>query len=265
MWPQVGIIAGSGLGNIADSLQQSVRIPYSDIPGFPVTSVPGHAGELVIGMQGGKVVACMKGRPHPYEGIPVSQCILPTRVMRLLGVSVLLITNACGSLNPDLNVGDIVILKDHISLTDMIGMGPLVGPNDERWGTRFPSINQLYDRDLRQLLMAAARDQKIEDHVCEGVYCHNGGPCYRTVTEIRFMRDCLKADIVGMSTAYEAIAASHCGIRVAALSLVSGKCVAEYDSQESVDHKSVIQATGQRVADIKKMIGYFVSNLQLDT
>ena len=277
--PILGIVTGSGLGAIADLLQHPVSIPFTDIPQFASCSgtatlfplarrlisspaaVEGHKGSLVFGVIDSVPAVCANGRVHAYEGSPMWQCVLPIRIMKLMGVKVVIMTNACGAVNPALRIGDIVLLKDHISLSCMTGINALVGLNDERWGPRFPAINKIYDRQLLHAMHHAIDQLGMRDIVSEGVYCHNGGPCYRTVSEIRFIRDCLKADVVGMSTTYEAVAAVHCGLRVVALSLVSGLCVSDHDSVQEVDHDSVIEVCQQRVTDVMKLIQTFVRDI----
>lgn len=272
--PVIGIITGSGLAGLADLVSEPrVIIPYSEIPEFVPCSgeyevtgrqqisesnislpVMGHEGSLVFGNLEGVPVVLMSGRFHPYEGIPVWRCSLPVRIMRLMGVQVLMITNACGAIHPRLQVGDIVLLKDHISLAEMMGESPLKGPNDERWGPRFPSVTNTYPKELRNIVLESARDLGLQNVVSEGVYGYRGGPSYEGVSEVRFMRNFLKADVAGMSTSYEALTGKHCGMQVIGLSLVSDVCIADFDVVSEVDHHTVVAAVEKRVPDLKNLL-----------
>lgn len=227
-----------------------------------MAKVKGHEGQLVFGKLNGVPVVVMRGRFHPYEGHAAWRCALPVRLMKLMGVRLLMLTNASGGLNPRLKVGDIVLLKDHISVADMMGISSLRGPNDERWGPRFPSINRIYDLELRKLFLQTAQEHGLGSIISEGIYCYQGGPSYETVTEVRFMRDALKGDVVGMSTAYEALTASHCGMKVIGFSLVSDLCIMEYDCEQDTDHESVIAEVEKRVPDVKRLIEQFFLHLK---
>jgi len=213
--PVVGVVLGSGLGALADRLEGAVSIPYEEIPEFPAVSVAGHAGRLVVGALGGVPVAAMQGRVHAYEGWSAEDLTFGVRLLAATGVRALLVTNAAGAVNPGLAPGDLVRITDQLNLT---GLNPLTGPNDERIGPRFPDMSQPYDPQLGSLLDASAARLGIP--LGSGVYAGVAGPSYETPAEIRMLRT-LGADLVGMSTVLEVIAARHAGIRVAAVSLVT--------------------------------------------
>jgi len=213
--PVVGVVLGSGLGALADRLEGAVSIPYVEIPEFPAVSVAGHAGRLVVGTLGGVPVAAMQGRVHAYEGWSAEDLTFGVRLLAATGVRALLVTNAAGAVNPALAPGDLVRITDQLNLT---GLNPLTGRNDERIGPRFPDMSQPYDPQLGALLDASAARLGIP--LGTGVYAGVAGPSYETPAEIRMLRT-LGADLVGMSTVLEVIAARHAGIRVAAVSLVT--------------------------------------------
>ena len=213
--PVVGVVLGSGLGALADRLEGAVSIPYVEIPEFPAVSVAGHAGRLVVGTLGGVPVAAMQGRVHAYEGWSAEDLTFGVRLLAATGVRAMLVTNAAGAVNPALAPGDLVRITDQLNLT---GLNPLTGPNDDRIGPRFPDMSQPYDPQLGALLDASAARLGIP--LGTGVYAGVAGPSYETPAEIRMLRT-LGADLVGMSTVLEVIAARHAGIRVAAVSLVT--------------------------------------------
>ncbi|CUT99285.1 purine nucleoside phosphorylase [Echinococcus multilocularis] len=199
----------------------------------PISTVVGHAGNLVFGKLAGKKVVVMQGRCHPYEGYTMSQVTLPVRVMKLLGVETLIVTNAAGGLNPNYNAGDLMIIKDHINMLGMTGLNPLVGPNDDRFGPRFPDMTNIYTKELRELAKTVGKEMHIEDILQEGIYLAEMGPTYETIAESRFAR-LMGADAAGMSTAHETIVAKHAGMKVFAMSLITNKIVIEEDSDEDV-------------------------------
>jgi purine-nucleoside phosphorylase len=213
--PVVGVVLGSGLGALADRLEGAVSIPYVEIPEFPAVSVAGHAGRLVVGKLGGVPVAAMQGRVHAYEGWSAEDIVFGVRLLAAIGVRALLVTNAAGAVNPALAPGDLVRITDQLNLT---GLNPLTGPNDERLGPRFPDMSQPYDPQLGAMLDGSAA--RLGVGLGTGVYAGVAGPSYETPAEIRMLRT-LGADLVGMSTVLEVIAARHAGIRVAAVSLVT--------------------------------------------
>lgn len=214
-FPTTAVILGSGLGGFGDRLSVDAAISYADIPGFPVSTVAGHAGRLLIGKAGKAPVACMQGRMHLYEGYPAQALAVPIRTLRALGADTLLITNAAGGIRPDLTPGRLMIVDDHINLA---GANPLTGPNDIDIGPRFVDMTQAYDADLRTGLRKAANAEGIE--ISSGVYVQVAGPSFETPAEIRMLSR-LGADAVGMSTVPECLVARHCGMRVAALSLIT--------------------------------------------
>ena len=213
--PVVGVVLGSGLGALADRLEGAVSIPYQEIPEFPAVSVAGHAGRLVVGTLGGVPLAAMQGRVHAYEGWSAEDVVFGVRLLAATGVRALLVTNAAGAVNPGLAPGDLVRITDHLNLT---GLNPLTGPNDDRIGPRFPDMSQAYDPQLGALLHESAGRLGIA--LGAGLYAGVAGPSYETPAEIRMLRT-LGADLVGMSTVLEVIAARHAGLRVAAISLVT--------------------------------------------
>uniref|UniRef100_H2SDU9 Purine nucleoside phosphorylase n=1 Tax=Takifugu rubripes TaxID=31033 RepID=H2SDU9_TAKRU len=220
--PQVAIICGSGLGMLADTLKSQNSFAYSDIPGFPQSTVQGHAGRLVFGELNGKTCVCMQGRFHMYEGHSLCKTTFPIRVFKLLGVETLIVTNAAGSLVDGLHIGDIMIIKDHINFPGLVGFNPLTGPNDDKFGPRFPAMSSCYDKGLRCLAMEVAKELDVAGIMQEGVYAMVGGPNFESIAEARLLH-CLGVDAVGMSTAPEVVVATHCGMRVFGLSLITNK------------------------------------------
>jgi purine-nucleoside phosphorylase len=213
--PTIGVVLGSGLGPFADQLDDDVAVSYEDIPGFAVSTVKGHAGKLVAGKSSGVSICALQGRVHCYEGLPLSQIVLPVRALVAAGCKTLVLTNAAGGIRDDLQPGDLVLLRDHINLQ---GQNPLTGPNDERLGPRFPDMSDAYDTELRGLALAAARDLDLP--LSEGVYAALLGPSYETPAEIRMLR-AMGADLAGMSTVPEVIAAHHMGARIIGVSCVT--------------------------------------------
>jgi purine-nucleoside phosphorylase len=215
--PRVGLILGSGLGSLADELEDAAVVPYAEVPGFPRSTVHGHRGELGVGRLSGQPVAVMRGRFHFYEGYSMQQVTFPVRVMRALGCDTLIVTNAAGGLRPDWAMGDLMRIADHIFLPGMAGHHPLIGPNDERLGTRFPAMVGAYDAELGQLAQAVAAEQGTT--LREGTYLMLTGPTFESGAELRLCR--AFADVVGMSTAPEVVVARHGGMRVLGISLVT--------------------------------------------
>jgi purine-nucleoside phosphorylase len=215
--PAVGVVLGSGLGAFAEMLSDRAVLPYRDIPHFPVSSVQGHAGELVMGTLGGVRLAVMSGRVHYYEGYPMHRVVFPVRVLAGLGAKKLVVTNAAGSVNPDFEPGDFMIITDHLNMT---GDNPLIGANEERLGPRFPDMSEAYSATGREALRLAAKQIGVKPR--EGVYVGLAGPSYETPAEIRALR-VLGADAVGMSTVSEVIAANHAGMKVAGLSVITNR------------------------------------------
>jgi len=238
--PEIGLILGSGLGVLGDDLENAVTIPYADIPHFPISTVEGHAGELVLGRMQGRDVALMRGRFHQYEGYEAERTTLPVRVMKELGVRTLLVTNASGGINLGYAPGDLMIISDHINLT---GRNPLVGPNDNALGVRFPDMSEAYSRRLRGIAREAASQLGFEAR--EGVYVGLLGPNYETPAEIRMLRT-LGADAVGMSTVAEVIVARHAGIEVLGISCISNMAAGILD--QPLSHEEVME-TSEKVKD----------------
>jgi len=230
--PEIGIILGTGLGQFAQAMVAPTVIPYAEIPNFPTTSVEGHAGELVFGALGGKPTAVMNGRVHYYEGHSMRDVTFAVRVLRAIGVHTLIVTNAAGGMNPLYEAGDIVVTVDHINL---MGDNPLIGPNDEALGPRFPDMSEPYSRELIELARETARDEKIP--LREGVFVGVAGPNLETRAEYRFLR-WAGADLVGMSLVPETIVAVHAGMRVLAFAVVTDTCLP--DALEPVDIPKIL-------------------------
>ena len=233
--PEVGIILGSGLGSLADSIDDKICIHYSEIPGFPVSTAVGHKGQFVCGTLGGKCVLAMQGRFHYYEGYPMEVVTMCIRVMYLLGVRTLFVSNAAGGINPDFKVGDLVIITDHISLQP----NPLIGKNIDEFGPRFPDMTHNYDRQLRKKAHEIAEQHGIT--LKEGVYFGDTGPSYETPAEYRFYR-IAGGDLVGMSTIPEVIVARHCSMRVFGMSVVTNEAAGDFAEDYENDAMDVVNA-----------------------
>jgi purine-nucleoside phosphorylase len=231
--PTIGLVLGSGLGDFADTLEDAVRIPYGNIPYFPVSTAPGHAGALVIGKRCGQVVAAMQGRIHYYEGHSMQTITFPIRVMAKLGVKNLVLTNAAGGANAGYNPGTLMLISDHINYGFA---NPLIGENLDEFGPRFPDVSDLYTKELRTAVKEKAADAGI--HLEEGVYMMFTGPNYETPAEVR-MAQILGADAVGMSTAPEALVAGHCGMRVVGVSCITNHAAGVTDAK--LDHSEVVE------------------------
>ncbi len=250
--PRVGIVLGSGLGGLADGLHDAVAVPYAEIPGFPPSTVPGHAGRFVLGTLEGVPVACMQGRTHLYEGHSPAVIKLPIRTFAALGVEALLLTNAAGSLRAEVAPGSLMLITDHLNF---MWTNPLLGPNDDAWGERFVGLEDAYDPELRARLAGLAGDLGIPLH--EGVYCSLLGPLFETPAEIRAYRT-LGADAVGMSTVPEVIVARHAGIRVAAISAITNLAVGM--SAEPIDHEQTLRGAALAAADLTRLVRAFVAS-----
>jgi purine-nucleoside phosphorylase len=234
--PQVGLILGSGLGMLAEAVQ-GVRIDGREVPGWPASSVQGHAGRLILGELDGQTVFVMQGRTHYYEGYPMPRLGLPVRVMQRLGVETLIVTNAAGAVNPDYVPGDLMLITDHLNLIGMAGHSPLYGPNLDEFGPRFPDMSQAYDRGLLDLAREASTEAKLKPR--EGVYACLGGPSFETPADLRFLR-LAGIDAVGMSTVPEVTVARHGGTRVLGISGISNK--ANLDGSTPTSHEEVLAA-----------------------
>jgi purine-nucleoside phosphorylase len=240
--PQVGVVLGSGLGGFADAVEDTVELPYGEIPGWPASTAVGHAGTLVLGTFGGVPVAVMKGRAHLYEGVPPAKVVFGVRVLGRLGIESLVLTNACGAIDTTLRPGTLVALSDHLNLQ---GTSPLVGPNDESLGPRFPDMTDAYDPAYRTLAHDAA--DRLGIRLGEGVYAAWLGPAFETPAEIRMLR-ALGADLVGMSTVPEVLAARHMGIRCLALSCVTNAAAGVLP--EPIDHERVLEVGARAAGDL---------------
>lgn len=235
--PMVGVILGSGLNGLADSVQNAVHIPYSDLPNFPVSTVHGHVGRFVIGLLEGKPVLVMQGRIHYYEGYTMGQTTLPVRVMQRIGIPSMVVTNAAGGVNSAFAPGDVMLITDQLNLMGMSGLNPLMGPNLDEIGPRFPDMSQPYDRVYCDLARAVAKENGIT--LREGVYAGLSGPSFESPADLRFLK-LAGADAVGMSTVPEVIVARHGGMRVLGLSGISNK--ANLDGSTITTHEEVIEA-----------------------
>jgi purine-nucleoside phosphorylase len=251
--PEVGIILGTGLGALADQIEGAVSIPYQEIPGFPLSTVESHAGRLLVGRMGKRAVVAMQGRFHRYEGYDLADVTFPVRVLRALGAGTLIVSNACGGMNPLWAPGDLVLLSDHINL---LGDNPLVGLNDERLGPRFPDMSDPYDSELRILARAAALELGLI--LREGVYVAVPGPSLETRAEYRMLRT-LGADVVGMSTVPEIIVAAHSGMRALGISIITDQCLP--DALEPADIGRIIATAARAEPALTRLIGSIVGRL----
>jgi purine-nucleoside phosphorylase len=247
--PEVGLILGTGLGDLAESVKPAEVIPYSDIPHWPKSTIQGHKGRLVIGTLEGKLVFIMQGRAHYYEGYSMQIIGFPIRVMIRLGIKTLIVTNAAGAINPEFKPGDIMLIRDHISLIAMGGLNPLHGPNIDEFGGRFPDMSQPYDLDLLNLAYRVAVEKKVD--VQKGVYVCLAGPSFETPADLRFLQ-VIGADAVGMSTVPEVIIARHSGIKVLGISGISNK--ANLDGSTITTHEEVLEAGKQLVPKLDAVI-----------
>lgn len=255
--PKIGLVLGSGLGAFADEFTRSTKIPYAEIPHFPKSTAIGHAGQLVLGMVGEIPVVGMQGRVHLYEGYSIHEVAFPIRVFARLGVQAVILTNAAGGIKREFTQGQLVVIKDHINLQ---GANPLTGPNDDRCGPRFPDLTVAYDRRFREIAVGAGNRNGIG--LLEGVYAALAGPSYETPAEIRFLQT-IGADLVGMSTVPEVIAARHCGLRVLGISCVTNAAAGILD--KPLNHEEVLATTtrvrSQFIALLKIIIPRIASEL----
>lgn len=244
--PEIALILGTGLGGLAREIAVAAEIPYAEIPHFPLSTVESHSGRLLFGTLGGKRVVAMQGRFHRYEGYTLQQVTFPVRVMRALGARTLMVSNACGGMHPLWSPGDLVLIADHINL---LGDNPLIGPNDEALGPRFPDMSEAYDAGLRALAREAARDLKLV--LREGVYVAVTGPNLETAAEYRFLR-AIGADVVGMSTVPEVIVAVHGGMRVLGISIVTDACLP--DALEPADVERIIATASRAEPQLTQLV-----------
>jgi len=253
--PKVAIVLGSGLGDYASTIRIEAEVPYSEITGFPVSTVPGHDGRFIFGYIEDVPVVCMKGRVHYYEGYDVSDVVLPTRLMKMLGAEILFLTNAAGGVNTSFHAGDLMLIKDHISV---FAPNPLIGPNIDEFGTRFPDMSHIYDEDLQKVIRDTAKANGI--YLQEGVYAQLTGPSYESPAEIRMLR-MLGCDAVGMSTVVEAIAANHCGMKICGISCISN--LAAGMSATPLSHKEVQEAADMAAPCFRKLVTESVKGFKL--
>ena len=251
--PAAGVILGTGLGKLTDDIADPTVIPYEAIPHFPRSTAPSHKGQLVCGTLGGKPVVVMEGRFHFYEGYTLRQVTFPVRVMKALGAGALVVSNACGGMNPQWNKGDIMLIEDHINL---LGANPLIGPNDDRLGDRFPDMCNCYDRGLLALGRKIALEEQIVCH--QGVFVAVGGPNLETRAEYRFLR-ALGADVVGMSTVPEVIVAVHAKMRVLGISVITDQCLP--DALEPANVPDIIATATAAEAKVRVLVRRLVSQL----
>ncbi len=254
--PRLGLILGSGLGALAETIAQPIAIAYGDLPGFPLPSVEGHVGRLLLGRLGGLPIACLQGRLHVYEGATPAAIRLPVRTLRLIGCDILVATNAAGSLRPEAGPGSLMMLTDHINMQPF---NPLAGANDDEFGPRFPAMEEAYDPALCQRLRAAAAATGVTLH--EGVYAACLGPSFETAAEVRALGR-LGADAVGMSTVPEVIVARHCGLRVAAISAITNLAAGLGD--EPLSHAQTLAEAGRAANDLGRLLIRFCEGLRHD-
>lgn len=255
-YPEIGVILGTGLGSLAEHIEGPILIDYKDIPEFPVSTVEGHAGRLIYGTLEGKKVIAMQGRFHYYEGYNMKEITLPIRVMSKLGIKILAVSNACGGLNKEFNAGDIMLIEDHINL---IGSNPLIGPNLEEFGPRFPDMSEVYDKKLIELCVNIAKQIGIT--IQKGVYCAISGPNYLTKAELKMLIT-IGANAVGMSTIPEAIVAKHSGIKVLGLSCITDMAIP--DTLVPLSHEDVVKVAELTKPKFVNLVKHFIKEVQLD-
>ncbi len=249
--PKVALVLGSGLGNYADTMDVRGEISYSEIKNFPVSTVPGHEGKFIFGYVKDVPVVCMKGRVHYYEGYPITDVVLPARLMKMMGAEILFLTNASGGINPAFGAGSFMLITDHISC---FAPNPLVGANIEELGCRFPDMSKVYDPELQEIIRAAAAKNRIP--LQEGIYVQLTGPSFESPAEIRMLRS-LGADAVGMSTVVEAIAANHMGMKICGISCVSNLAAGMTD--QPLTHEEVQEASRQAAPLFQKLVTESIS------
>ncbi len=251
--PRLGIVLGTGLGGLAEEIEAEAAIPYADIPDFPEPTVESHSGRLLLGRLAGQPVVAMQGRFHRYEGYSMDQVAFPVRVLRHLGAEILIVSNACGGMNPMWDVGDLMLIADHINL---IGDNPLIGPNPDELGPRFPDMSEPYDLGLQRLALDVAKDEKIT--LRRGVYVAVAGPNLETRAEYRFLRT-IGADVVGMSTVPEVIVAVHGGMKVLGVSIITDSCLPDALKPASVEE--IIRVAGEAEPKLTSLIKNVVARL----
>jgi len=257
--PKIGIVCGSGLGGIGDLVVDPIQLSYKDIPGFHATKVAGHKGQLLVGKLAGVDVVLMQGRFHGYEGIPLSECAFPIRVMKLMGIEKLIVTNAAGGLNQSFKLGDFMVLQDHLPVAMWAVNNPLVGHNDDQFGPRFPAMSNAYDRDLKNLVIETAKEIGQESTTRTGTYIMMPGPTYETIAELNMFKSF--GDAVGMSTAPEVVVARHCGIKCIGISMITNICVMDYESHDAANHEEVMETAATRGKDMEALVTALVPKL----
>jgi purine-nucleoside phosphorylase len=253
--PEIGIILGTGLGSLTEYIENPIIIDYKDIPEFPVSTVAGHAGRLLIGDLAGKKVIAMQGRFHYYEGYSMQDITLPVRVMKILGIKLLIASNACGGLNPDFSAGDIMAITDHIN---MMGSNPLIGANLEEFGPRFPDMSEVYNKEYINQMQAIAAMQNIT--LQQGVYCAISGPNYSSKAELRMLIT-IGADAIGMSTIPECMAARHSGIKVLGVSCITDMAIP--DTMTSPTHEEILKVAEGVKPKFVSLLSQFIKEVQL--
>lgn len=244
--PKVAVVLGSGLGNFARTVDVKAELPYNEIEGFPVSTVPGHAGKFIFGYINEVPVVLMQGRVHYYEGYPITDVVLPTRLMKMMGAEILFLTNASGGINPAFHAGSLMLIKDHVSI---FAPNPLIGPNIDELGTRFPDMSHVYDEDLQEIIKGTAKDNDIE--LFEGVYAQLTGPSFESPAEIKMLHN-LGVSAVGMSTVVEAIAANHMGMKICGVSCVSN--LAAGMNSAPLTHEEVQEAANAVAPKFEKLL-----------
>jgi purine-nucleoside phosphorylase len=253
--PEIGIILGTGLGSLADHIENPTVIEYKDIPEFPVSTVVGHAGRLLVGTIEGKKVIAMQGRFHYYEGYPMQDVTLPVRVMKILGVKLMIVSNACGGLNPAFSAGDIMAITDHIN---MMGSNPLIGPNLDEFGPRFPDMSEVYNKEYIKLLEAIAQKSSIK--LQKGVYSAVSGPNYFSKAELRMLIT-IGADTIGMSTVPECMVARHSGMKVLGVSCITDMAIP--DTMTSPTHEEIVKVAEGVKPRFVSLLKQFIKEVQL--
>ena len=236
--PTIGLVLGSGLNQLADNIENPDIIPYEEIPNWPISTVPGHSGRLVIGQLEGKTIIAQQGRAHYYEGHPLAKIVLPIRVMKRLGVNTLIVTNAAGGINPNFTPGDLMLIKDHLNMPGLAGNNPLRGPNDDSFGPRFPDMIDAYTPALRKLAQETAVSLNFQ--LQEGTYAFVGGPSFETPAELRFLRT-VGVDAVGMSTVPSVVVARHAGMRILGISSITNMAVPDPAPGTELSHEEVME------------------------
>lgn len=265
MIPDIGIVCGSGLGHLTENyVEKSLTLNYEDIPGFPEATVVGHTGELVFGTLASKSVVCMRGRFHPYEGYSPQKCVIGIRVMAALGVKMIIVTNAAGGVNPNFNIGDVMIINDQISFVGLGGNNPLNGPNFSHFGPRFPSMSNAFPKDLRDFTRKVASELKDAPNLQEGCYIGVAGPSYETPSEISVLR-LLGGETVGMSTVHEIVAANHSGLKVLGLSLVTNRCLGRGETGLAPSHQEVIDSINSVQNQVQHLVRAVVDQVDISS